>query len=117
MEDKKLVSPLGYTRYCFANPMVNKSALNLYVAHPSQNLSVALINRAILRIHSKKELRDESNFRLCAQIHDSLLMQIRTSEIKTLLPIVESLMSETINVHGRMLTIPFETDEPKLTWK
>jgi DNA polymerase I-like protein with 3'-5' exonuclease and polymerase domains len=117
MEDKKLVSPLGYTRYCFANPMVNKSALNLYVAHPSQNLSVALINRAILRIHSRKELRDESNFRLCAQIHDSLLMQIRTSEIKTLLPIVESLMSETINVHGRMLTIPFETDEPKLTWK
>lgn len=116
-KDKKLVSPLGYTRYCFSNPMTSKPALNKYVAHPSQNLSVALINRAILRIQSEPELRNESSFRLCAQIHDSLLMQIKTTEIERLLPIVESLMNEPINVHGRILKIPFEADKPKLTWK
>jgi DNA polymerase I-like protein with 3'-5' exonuclease and polymerase domains len=112
-----LVSPLGYTRYCFSDPMTSKPALNKYVAHPSQNLSVALINRAILRIHSNKELRNETNFRLCAQIHDSLLIQVRTTEIHKLLPIVESLMNEPIEVHGRILKIPFEADKPKLTWK
>lgn len=117
MDTKMLVSPLGYTRYCFSNPMTSKPALNKYVAHPSQNLSVALINRAILRIHSHPKLRDESNFRLCAQIHDSLLIQIRTTQIPKLLPIVESLMSESIDIHGRILKIPFETDKPKLTWK
>ena len=116
-KNKLLISPLGYTRYCFSNPMTSKPALNKYVAHPSQNLSVALINRAILRIQSRKELRDESKFRLCAQIHDSLLIQIKTTEIENLLPIVESLMSESILVHGRILKIPFETDKPKLTWK
>ena len=117
MDTKKLVSPLGYTRYCFSNPMTSKPALNKYVAHPSQNLSVALINRAILRIHSNKELRNEAVFRLCAQIHDSLLLQFKRSEVERLLPIVESLMNEAIPVHGRMLLIPFESDKPKLTWK
>jgi DNA polymerase I-like protein with 3'-5' exonuclease and polymerase domains len=117
LDTKKLISPLGYTRYCFSNPMTSKPALNKYVAHPSQNLSVALINRAILRIQSNKELRNENNFRLCAQIHDSLLLQFRTTEIERLLPIVESLMNEPIEVHGRILKIPFEADKPKLTWK
>lgn len=41
----KLVSPLGWTRVFFAKPSrFNKQALNAAVAHPPQNLSVAIIN-------------------------------------------------------------------------
>lgn len=43
---KKLVSALGWTRYCFGNPSKNKPDLNSYVAHGPQNLSVAIINKA-----------------------------------------------------------------------
>lgn len=112
-----LQSPLDWTRRCFANPMLSKPALNKYVAHPSQNLSVHIVNRALLRVYSDATLRDESVFKLCAQVHDSLLCQIKKSMVDKLLPHIESLMQEKVIVHGRILSIPFVGDKPKSSWK
>lgn len=69
----------GWTRYCFGDPQKNKSDLNAYVAHPPQSLNAMTLNKAYLKvfydiaihpIHSK-------NFKLIAQIHDSILFQVR----------------------------------------
>lgn len=117
MENKILTSPLGWTRYCFGNPMTSKPALNEYVAYPSQNLNAHCLKRAVLRIHSKPELRDFKTFKLNAEVHDSLLFQTNKEYTTTILPIVESLMNEPVLVHGRIMVIPFESDKPKQTWK
>jgi len=116
-ETGMLVSPLGWTRRCFADPTTNKPALNAYVAHPSQNLSVACINRAMLRIYGDAELRNFNNFRLNAQIHDSLLFQIRVGMEYNILPRVQALFNEPITVHGRTMLIPYEASKGKTTWK
>lgn len=75
---KKLVSPLGWTRYFFDDPMKSKPALNAAVAHGPQNLSVTIINEcfyAIWRDSVYGDLRDK--IRLKAQIHDSIFFAYR----------------------------------------
>lgn len=74
---KKLVSPLGWTRYCFSDPSKSKHALNSYVAHPSQNLNAGCLNKAWLRVFIEVWLPNSGNFKLHAQIHDSILFSYR----------------------------------------
>lgn len=73
----QLVSPLGWTRQCFGNPDKNKQDLNAYVAHPSQNLNAGTLNIAWMRIFKEVALKEPQDFKLCAQIHDSVLFQYR----------------------------------------
>ena len=79
---KRLVSSLGWTRYCFGHPDKNKRDLNAYVAHVPQNLSVSIINRCFHRIWRDIQLpatnvRPDGSLklRLKAQIHDEVLFQ------------------------------------------
>lgn len=72
-----LISPLGWTRYCFGHPRRNKDDHNAYVAHPSQNLSVGLINESFKEIYWRVQYPNSRDFRLKAQIHDSILGQSR----------------------------------------
>lgn len=74
---KQLVSPLGWTRYCFGNPDKSKQDLNAYVAHPSQNLNAGTLNIAWMRVFKNVALQERTDFKLCAQIHDSILFQYR----------------------------------------
>lgn len=78
---KKLVSPLGWTRYFFSDPRANKPALNSAVAHSPQNLSVSIINKVLYDIWHRTvygELRGK--VRLKAQIHDSILYCYNTED-------------------------------------
>lgn len=75
--NKKLVSPFGWTRYCFASPTTSKPALNAYVAHPPQNLNGGTLNKAFVRVFLEVQLPNWKNFRLKAQIHDSIPFQYR----------------------------------------
>jgi hypothetical protein len=93
---KKLVSPLGWTRYCFGNPTNSKPALNSYVAHEPQNLSVSIINKAYFRIWRTIALREPEDFRLKAQIHDSTFGQYRIGR--------EDLRDEAL----KLMSIPIE---------
>ena len=68
---KKLVGPTGWTRYCFGNPDKSKMDLNSYVAHPTQSLNAMILNKAFLSVF--RELAFLSEFKLLAQIHDSIL--------------------------------------------
>lgn len=74
-QTKMMVSDTGWVRYCFGNPETSKPALNKYVAHKTQNLNAMILNKAWLKIF--KELGFNPNFKLLAQIHDSILFQYR----------------------------------------
>lgn len=74
-QTKMLVSDTGWVRHCFGNPETSKPALNKYVAHKTQNLNAMILNKAWLKIF--KELGFNPNFKLLAQIHDSILFQYR----------------------------------------
>ncbi len=55
----------------------NKRALNAYVAHPPQSLNAMTLNKAFLSVFYDIAIHPihRNNFRLLAQIHDSLLFQ------------------------------------------
>jgi DNA polymerase I-like protein with 3'-5' exonuclease and polymerase domains len=74
---RKLISPLGWVRYCFSDPSKNKQALNSYVAHPSQNLNAGCLNKAWMRVFKEVAIKEPKDFKLCAQIHDSIIFQYK----------------------------------------
>jgi DNA polymerase I-like protein with 3'-5' exonuclease and polymerase domains len=67
----------GWTRYCFGNPSKSKPSLNAYIAHPPQSLGAMLLNKAYVRVFNEVWIPHSANFKLCAQIHDSILFQYR----------------------------------------
>lgn len=71
------VSKEGLVRYCFSDPSKSKSALNAYVAHPPQSLNAMTLNKAYMRVFYEIALENPSDFKLLAQIHDSILFQFR----------------------------------------
>lgn len=68
-----------WVRYCFSDPEKDKRALNAYVAHPPQSLNAMTLNKAFLRVFYEIAMHPvhKFNFRLFAQIHDSILFQVR----------------------------------------
>jgi DNA polymerase family A/3'-5' exonuclease len=76
-----LVGPTGWTRRCFGSPDKNKRHLNSYVAHPPQSLNAMTLNKAVLRVFREIALVHPKDFKLCAQIHDSILFQYRKSMV------------------------------------
>jgi hypothetical protein len=72
-----LVGATGWTRKCFGNPKTNKRHLNSYVAHPSQSLNAMTLNKAYLKVFQQVYIPNPKDFRLVAQIHDSILFQYR----------------------------------------
>lgn len=117
----KLISPLGWTRYCFGDPTNNKQDLNSYVAHVPQNLSVGIINRRFYTIWRETiygSLRDV--VRLKAQIHDSILYQYR-QERPDAPEIINTMMREPVKVKDikgvtRTLLIPPDISAGKTHW-
>jgi DNA polymerase I-like protein with 3'-5' exonuclease and polymerase domains len=67
----------GWTRYCFADPSKSKTALNSYIAHNPQSLNAMVLNQAYMKVFYEVALTNPKDFKLCAQIHDSILFQYR----------------------------------------
>ncbi len=69
----------AWTRYCFGNPSTNKRHLNAYIAHPPQSLNAQTLNKSYLSVFHDIAINPEHspNFKLNAQIHDSILFQHR----------------------------------------
>ena len=72
---KLLVGATGWTRYCFGDPTKNKMDLNGYVAHVTQSLNAMNLNKAFLAVF--RELGFLPEFKLLAQIHDSLFFMTK----------------------------------------
>lgn len=117
-QTKMLVSDTGWVRYCFGNPEASKPALNKYVAHVTQNLNAMILNKAWLRIYYAH--RFNPNFRLHAQIHDSILFQYRTGH-SYMLEKVKELMTFPVPVTDckgvtRNLIVPVDVKTLGRTW-
>lgn len=116
--NKMLVSDTGWTRFCFGNPETSKQALNKYVAHVTQNLNAMILNRAFMAIYMK--YRFNPNFKLLAQIHDSILFQYRIGH-EYLLDEVKELMTFPVPVKDckgitRDLIVPVDVKKLGKNW-
>lgn len=83
----------GWTRYCFGNPQKNKLDKNSYVAHVSQSLNAIVLNEAFMQVFYQIAIHPvhSKNFKLCAQVHDSILFQFRVGH-EYLMGMVQKLM-------------------------
>jgi len=73
----KFTGATGWTRYCFSDPSKSKQALNAYVAHNPQSLNAMTLNKAFIQVFTEIALPNPKDFKLLAQIHDSILFQYR----------------------------------------
>ena len=106
----KFTGATGWTRYCFADPSKSKAALNSYVAHNPQSLNAMVLNQAYMKVFYEVALPNPHDFKLCAQIHDSILFQYRDGR-EDLAHKVKSLMEipvDCIDIAGikRTFTVP-----------
>lgn len=112
MSTRMLVGPTGWTRWCFDNPKTDKRAKNSYVAHMPQSLNAKELNISYLKVFYEIALHPEHgrNFKLCAQIHDSILFQFRVGH-EYLCELVKTCMEISTTIKGydgvtRTLRIP-----------
>jgi DNA polymerase I-like protein with 3'-5' exonuclease and polymerase domains len=91
----------GWTRYCFGQPDKNKLDKNAYVAHVSQSLNAQVLNRAYLRVFYEIALNPKYSkyFKLCAQIHDSILFQFKEGH-EYLADMVAKLMEVPVRIRS-----------------
>ena len=116
----KLVSALGWTRYCFSDPSKGGHAFKMYVAHCPQNLSVGIINRAFVKVFYELQIPHWKDFRLKAQIHDSIFFQYRIGRLDLALKARE-LIEQTIpvkDVKGKIrdMRIPVDLKAEAIYW-
>ena len=118
---KKLVSPLGWTRYTFLDPGASKPALNSLVAHVPQNLSVSVINPCFYNIWRRSVYGDfRGVVRVKAQIHDSILYAY--AEDRPDLPEkIQEMMKQAVPVTDikgvkRTMVIPPDVSAGKTHW-
>jgi hypothetical protein len=113
----RMVSPSGWTRICFGDPRNNKSDLNKYVAHGPQHLSVALVDEAFFDVLLLQLGKYAGKLRLKAQIHDSILFQVREDSWHIAKEVQEIMNSKEITIHGRTMRIPTSCpDKGEVFW-
>jgi len=112
----------AWTRYCFSDPSTSKPALNAYIAHPPQSLNAQTLNRAWLKVFREIALNPEHrpNFKLIAQVHDSILFQYREGH-EYLCDLVEECMRIPIRITGydkieREFVVPVDTKKNGTYW-
>lgn len=112
MTKQMLVSATGWTRYCFGNPKENKLHKNGYVAHVPQNLNAMVLNKAFMKVFYEIAIHPDhsKNFKLLAQIHDSILFQFREGH-EYLADMVRERMEIPVTIKGydgitRTFTVP-----------
>lgn len=111
-----LVAPTGWTRYFFTQPATSKPALNAAVAHGPQCTSVQIINRGLRRVFCEIQLKEPKDFRLMAQVHDSIVFQARKERFQEFSDRVQKCMENPVIIHGRELLIPTAAKNCKDYW-
>ena len=113
VRDKKLlVGATGWTRYCFGDVDKSKRDRNGYVAHVPQSLNAMVVNKAFIKVFHEIQMSPvhNSNFKLLAQIHDSILFQFRVGH-EYLCEMVQERMELPVTVKSydgvtRTFTVP-----------
>lgn len=103
-----LVSPLGHTRKFFGKIDKDHNMLRSAVAHQPQNLSVSCLNEGFWRVYKHLVLPSKGEFRLKAQVHDSMPAQYKKEKRDYYVPKMLELMYNPVVVHGRTLVVPVD---------
>lgn len=102
-------SPKGWTRV-FRGDTSRYSALQGAVAHQPQHLSVELVNEALLKAYHKLVIPSNGQFRLLAQVHDSILAEAKEERagyyFKELKDCLDSVEAQMPNIPEKPLRIP-----------
>lgn len=115
----KMVGATGFTRYCFGDPRAKKPDLNSYVAHKTQSLNAMNLNPAFLAVF--QQLGFNPNFKLLAQIHDSILFQVRKGH-EHLATRVQELMTFPVKITDckgvtREMIVPVDLKKLGSNWR
>lgn len=105
---ERLVSPTGHVRIFFGDIDRNHAMLRSAVAHQPQNLSVEILNKGFMRAYKELVLTSGGDFRIKAQIHDSIFGQWRISRRDEFAARLAECMYNPTVVHGRTLVIPID---------
>ncbi len=112
----------GWTRRCFQDPQKNKRAKNAYVAHGPQSLNAMTLNKAYMKVFYELAIHPEhyNNFRLHAQVHDSILFSVRKGH-EELAERVKAAMEIPVTIKGydekiRTFTVPAALSEGGYRW-
>lgn len=107
-----VIGETGWVRYCFGNPDKNKPALNSYIAHVPQGLNAQTLNKSYLKVFHEIQMNKKHapNFKLMAQIHDSIFGQYRIGH-RYLTEMVRDMMEIPVTIRGydkkiRTFTVP-----------
>jgi DNA polymerase I-like protein with 3'-5' exonuclease and polymerase domains len=103
-----LKSQLGHTRRFFGNIARDHSVLRSAVAQGPQNLSVTMMNEGFWKVYKHLVLPSNGEFRLKAQVHDSMPAQYLKSRRDFYVPKMLELMDSSVLVHGRILRVPLD---------
>lgn len=109
-EPKEYIAQGDWTRVCFGKPWESKLDLNSYVSHPPQSLNAQTLNEAFMEVFYKVALPHAENFRLYAQIHDSIFHAYRegheylSDQVKKLMEIPVTVRDVSGNYHK--FTVP-----------
>lgn len=120
---QRLTNAYGWVRYCFGNPSKDKAALRAYVAHLPQGLNAQALNKAFRLVYLRVWMPHHENFKLCAQVHDSILFQYRIGH-EHLAELVKECMIEAstidvtdINGTTRTLKVPVDISLGGKSWQ
>lgn len=103
-----LVSPLGHTRKFFGNIKTDHNMFRGAVAHQPQNLSVSILNQGYWKVYKQLVIPSHGEYRMKAQVHDSILAQYPKDKRAYYVPRMMELMRNPVSVHGRTLVIPID---------
>jgi len=107
-----------WVRYCFGHPDKSKRDLNSYVAHVPQSLNARTLNEAYLKVFYDFALGN-NEFRLYAQIHDSILFGFKRGTSSTYCEGVRAAMQIAVTINScdgrrRTFTVPADIKAGKL---
>lgn len=112
----------AWVRRCFSNPEKSKTALNAYIAHPPQSLNAQTLNKSFLAVFQDIALNSQhsSNFKLNAQVHDSIIFQVRKGH-EYLAKMVEERMEVPVTIRAydgevRTFVVPAEASNLAEYW-
>lgn len=109
----KVVSPTGHVRKFFGDIRKDHAMLRGIVAHQPQNLSAEILDTGLWRIWRDMVSRPVfplklGDYRLKAQIHDSILGQFKKELKDIIIKMKLERMHNPVVVHGRTLVIPVD---------
>lgn len=114
---EKYIAEGDWTRYCFGRPDKSKRDLNSLVAHVPSSLNARTLNEAYLRVFYDLALGN-AEFRLYAQIHDSILFGFAQGKHEKYCEGVRKRMEIPVTIHScdnkvRTFTVPADVKAGK----